>query len=203
MNITFIGDPHGKIDDLVRIVTTAYNSKPRSQCICVGDLGFKRQVEQIRVQLGLYSEHFFCVPGNHDYIPWKDKWPYLGDYHYFPDESIFTVRGADSIDKIHRIEGHDWFANEELTYQEGLLAYDEYVKVKPRIVVSHDCPQTVMTSLFGYTEKSTTRQLLEAMFEAHKPELYIFGHHHRNKDVNILGTRFVCLAELEIMKLEI
>lgn len=198
MNITFIGDPHGKIDDLVRIVKSA--TQP-TKFICVGDLGFKYQVEQIYAKLR--GIDFNCVPGNHDYIPWKDKWPYLGDYCYFPDESIFTVRGADSIDKHLRTERRDWFAAEEMTYQEGLLAFDEYVKVKPRIVVSHDCPQSVMTSLFGYPEKSQTRTMLEHMFEAHKPDLWVFGHHHSSKDVNILGTRFVCLEELEIMKLEI
>jgi Icc-related predicted phosphoesterase len=113
------------------------------------------------------------------------------------------VRGAESIDKHIRIEGLDWFANEELSYSEQLEAFDEYIKVKPEIVVSHDCPQSVMEKLFGYPEKSQTRTMLEMMFQEHQPQLWVFGHHHRSKDVQINGTRFVCLNELETMTLEL
>ena len=114
--------------------------------------------------------------GNHDYLPFLNDDASLENYFHFNLRSIFSVRGAESIDKHLRTEGLDWFPNEELTYQEGLAAFDAYVEAKPRIVISHDCPQSILESLFkmGWSYgKSQTRQLLQAMFEAHQPEYWL------------------------------
>lgn len=194
--LTFIGDPHGKVNEY-KSITEKYK-----KTICVGDFGFKTQWEWHKKNID--PTHHWLVPGNHDYPPMFHEDFCLGDFAYMSWlGELFSVRGADSIDKHLRTEGIDWFANEELTYAEGMKCLDYYEKCQPKIVVSHDCPQSVMTSLFGYPEKSRTRQLLEAMFEAHKPNLWVFGHHHKSKDVDILGTRFVCLAELETLTIEI
>ncbi len=120
-----------------------------------------------------------------------------GNFSFFEDQSIFTVRGAYSIDQYHRTEGSDWFSNEELNYSEFQDLIDYYLEVKPNVVISHDAPHSVRQTLFGITDKSTTSNGLQAMFENHQPDLWIFGHHHQSKDVNINGTRFICLKELE------
>lgn len=193
--LTFIGDVHGKVNEYKQITDNCDCS------ICVGDFGFKKQWEWLQTNPTNYPH--YIVPGNHDYIPKIHKYPYTGNYDEIEHYKIFMVRGADSIDKHLRTEGLDWFADEELNYKEQLEAFDFYCKCKPRIVVSHDCPQSVMQSLFGYPEKSQTRNMLEAMFNEHKPELWVFGHFHQSKDVNILGTRFVCLDELETLTIEI
>lgn len=196
MKITFIGDPHGKIDQLVDLI-----KGQTGMFISVGDTGFEPQIEKLRQQF--ISEEFYSVVGNHDWIPERYSWPYMGDHCYFPEFSLFTIRGANSIDKHLRTEGLDWFSDEELNYKQQCEAYDVYVETKPKIVVSHDCPQSVMQSLFGYSEKSQTRIMLEHMFQVHQPELWVFGHHHKSKDVNINGTRFVCLSELETLTIEL
>lgn len=193
--LTFIGDPHGKVNEY-KALTEKYK-----KTICVGDFGFKTQWEWHKKNID--PAYHWIVPGNHDYPPMFHEDFCLGNFKFIPEFNLFTVRGADSIDKHLRTEGIDWFENEELTYPEGLECLDLYEKCKPNIVVSHDCPQSVMTSLFGYPDKSRTRQLLESMFEIHQPNLWVFGHHHRSKDVQILGTRFVCLAELETLTIEI
>jgi predicted phosphodiesterase len=193
--ITFIGDVHGKVHEYKKIVDKCEFS------ICVGDVGFEPEFNWLKKQT--FDGTHYIVPGNHDYIPDRYSFPYIGDYDEIEYYSIFMVRGAESIDKHIRIEGLDWFANEELSYSEQLEAFDEYIKVKPEIVVSHDCPQSVMEKLFGYPEKSQTRTMLEMMFQEHQPQLWVFGHHHRSKDVQINGTRFVCLNELETMTLEL
>lgn len=201
--LTVIGDVHGKVDEYKKIIDKCDFS------ICVGDFGFQPEWDHIIHYLeNLYSDsdkfvqHWINM-GNHDYIPYSNIWPSLLNHTWFADEGIFTVRGADSIDKHLRIDGLDWFQNEELNYQEQLKAFDKYCEVKPKIVISHDCPQSVMTSLFGYPEKSQTRTMLEMMFQEHQPEIWIFGHHHKSKDVQIGGTRFVCLSELEKMEIEL
>jgi hypothetical protein len=199
--LTIIGDVHGKISAYGGIVSKI---PFRDMSICVGDFGFKYEWDwylQKKID-GDIRPNNHINPGNHDYGPYlNDKTKSLGNWHYFEDENIFTVRGAWSIDKIHRTEGFDWFDNEELTYAEGLEALDEYVKVKPRIIVSHDCPQHVRNSLFGIVEKSITTNLLQAMFDVHQPELWVFGHHHKHRDANIFGTRFICLEELKTLEI--
>jgi Icc-related predicted phosphoesterase len=201
--ITFIGDVHGKVHEYKKITDKCEFS------ICVGDFGFQPEWGWFRKYIQQKEHRCHVVNmGNHDYIPYVNVDGSCGNHSVlnFNGSAIFTVRGADSIDKHLRIEGLDWFANEELNYQEQLEAFDEYVKVKPEIVVSHDCPQSVMEKIFkiGWSYgKSQTRTMLHMMFQEHQPKLWVFGHHHQSKDVQINGTRFVCLNELETMTLEL
>jgi hypothetical protein len=118
----------------------------------------------------------------------------LGDFGVY--NNIFVVRGAYSIDKVYRTEGIDWFPQEELPYNHALRCFDVYSATKPKIVISHDAPHYIRHTLFGITDKSDTSNLLQALFDEHQPELWIFGHHHKDRDANILGTRFICLPEL-------
>jgi len=194
MEVTIIGDAHGKIGRYKEIVDNCGFS------ICVGDFGFKKEWDWYLNTIDL--THHFINSGNHDYGPYmSDKTKSLGNFSYFEKLGIFTVRGAFSIDKIHRTEGLDWFSNEELTYNEGLQCFDEYVKLKPNIVVSHDCPHSVRKELFGINEKSNTSNLLQAMFEQHQPELWVFGHHHMHQYQVINKTQFICLEELNTIKI--
>ncbi len=198
--ITFIGDVHCKCLEYKKIIDRC------EQSFCVGDFGFKSEWDWFinNVYDPLDNKHWIN-PGNHDYGRYLQHklLGSTGNHSYFEEFGIFTVRGAESIDKHQRTEGVDWFSNEELTFTEQLQAFDAFTKFTPKIVISHDCPQTVMEKLFGYPDKSQTRQMLQAMFDFHKPDLWVFGHHHRSKDVQIDGTRFVCLSELETMILEI
>ena len=52
-------------------------------------------------------------------------------------------------------------------------------------------------------DSSRTRQALDAMFDIHKPDLWLFGHWHDSQDRNVMGTRFICLNELEYKDIEI
>lgn len=195
MKLTIIGDVHGKIERYKEIIDNCEFS------ICVGDFGFKEEWDW---HITTIKGRHWINPGNHDFGPYmKTTLPSTRNFGWWPDYQLMTIRGAESIDKHFRTEGIDWFANEELNYQEQLAAFDWYCKVKPKIVISHDCPQSVMTSLFGYPEKSQTRTMLEMMFQEHQPDFWVFGHHHKNKDVQIGRTRFVCLNELETLTFEI
>lgn len=198
MKITIIGDVHGKLSAYKKIID---GLTINDISICVGDFGFEYEWDWFVKNV---TRNHYINPGNHDFGPYlNDKTKSLGNYHFFNNLNLFTVRGAESIDKHLRTEGFDWFPNEELSYPEQLEAFDCYCKVKPKIVISHDCPQSVMEKLFGYSEKSQTRTMLENMFQEHQPDLWVFGHHHKSKDVQINGTKFVCLAELEKMEIEL
>jgi len=188
-----IGDVHGKVHAYQNII------KKYNESICVGDFGFKNEWDWH--SRNVYGSHDINM-GNHDYIPYLNTHhASTGNWNYYPTSGIFTVRGAWSIDRVYRTEGIDWFDNEELSYPEGLVVFDKYREIRPKIVVSHDCPHSIRHSFFGITDKSNTSNLLQALFEEHQPELWIFGHYHKSRDSIIKGTRFICLEELQTFEI--
>jgi hypothetical protein len=192
-NLLLIGDVHGKIDNYWKIL-----QKHKGNSIQLGDFGFKEE-HQWHLKNIDNTKHQI-VFGNHDDYTFFDKPHSLFNYSYSPETQLMTIRGANSIDKYKRIENRDWWANEEMNYQEMQEAVDFYCDNKPRIVVSHNCPREIAKHFWSITDKSTTTNGLQIMFECHQPELWFFGHHHRSVNETINNTRFICLAELETFK---
>jgi len=188
--LIIIGDVHTKIDKYWEILQKYkdYNS------IQVGDFGFsdehKWHLENIN------SEKHKINFGNHDDYTYLNSPHSLGNYSVL-ENGIMTLRGALSIDKTNLTENIDWFENEELNYGEMQEAIDAYIQNKPRIMITHDCPVEIRKTLFNISDKTMTSNGLQAMFEEHQPEIWIFGHHHKSMDVVINKTRFICLDELE------
>lgn len=122
---------------------------------------------------------------------------------------MMLMGGGLSIDREMRREGADWWADEELSAPDLNILVGRYVGVRPKVVVTHDCPESVATRMCQAHRwrkldfPSRTRQALQSMFEAHQPDLWIFGHWHRSFDEVIEGVRFVCLAELEAREFDV
>ena len=146
-----------------------------------------------------------AIAGNHDNLA-NTSPQFLGDFgvHSFPLESgvfqFFYLRGARSLDIKSREEGVNWWPNEELSEKESALAIELYRKTHPSIVITHDCP-TQLVSQVATTkvdvEPSRTNRTLQACLDHHQPELWMFGHYHRNWVIDHeCGTKFVCLGEL-------
>jgi len=188
--LLIIGDVHGNINSYWKIVSQINNLS-----IQVGDFGFKKSHEWHLKNID-FSQHKINF-GNHDDYTFLHE-PHSLNNFYIGNEYM-TVRGAQSIDKFRRIEGLDWWKNEELNYNEMQNAIDHYIHNKPKLMITHDCPLIVKQHLFGMTDKTITSKGLQMMFENHQPDLWVFGHYHESKDVVLNGTRFVCLAELETM----
>ncbi len=216
MSIYAIGDVHGKIWDYQKRLKEEVG--PHDWSIQVGDMG----VGFADVKLPPMQRHKF-FRGNHDSPEkcWRHA-NYIGDYGYVDQfginstdprvwkpngfgnilttSKVFWVAGASSIDRQHRTEGVSWWSNEELNYVQANRTIDLYKAVKPNIVLSHDCPQSVFCNMFcyPYTEPaSSTRRLLQALLEIHQPSLWIFGHHHASRRKTIDSVEFICLGELE------
>ena len=192
MNPLIIGDVHGKYGQYWRILQET--SAPSLQ---LGDFGFS-EAHEFHLKHLDSSQHKVLF-GNHDDYSYLRKPHSLGDHGF--TNGIFTVRGAWSIDRAYRTEGRDWWANEELNYNEMQGAIDTYAECRPEIVITHDCPHEVRQALFGIHDKSITSSGLQVMFEQHQPALWIFGHHHKSRNEVINGTRFICLNELETYQL--
>lgn len=201
IKLRIIGDVHGKLDDYIQLAGESEYS------IQLGDLGFNYDKIQV-----LDPIKHRVLGGNHDNysvtdgVFHKQTSHFLGNYgvHNIPDVGdLFFVRGGYSIDHARRTEGFNWWPDEQISYTDGLKALDDYIKIKPEFVISHECPASIIDMVAGFKTwdgeeilPSMTANLLDGMFELHKPYLWIFGHHHKFFDMKIEGTRFICLPEL-------
>jgi hypothetical protein len=184
----FIGDVHAKYDDYKKLLT-----QPSIQ---VGDLGFNySKISDVS------SDHTF-IKGNHDKHLEDDVADdhFMGRYGF--NRGVFFVGGAKTVDRWRRVEGFDWYANEELSTAEMNAAISLYNLLCPAVVVTHDCPQAIAHLFFGIHDETHTRRGLQEMWQIHSPKLWVFGHHHRHADEVIGETRFVCLEELEVFDYE-
>lgn len=127
------------------------------------------------------------------------------------ENDVMFIGGAWSIDYQRRTKGYDLWDDEELSYPALEHLISVYDTVRPRVMVTHDCPLSVSNKLFiergksfsGVQYKTRTGSAFETMFEIHKPELWIFGHWHCDTDEVIDGTRFICLNELSYADIDL
>ncbi len=203
-----IGDVHGKLADYAKICqsTERYNDSfgEDLRTIQIGDMGF----EYGYLACVNPDRHTF-FGGDHDnYDVIDDVANYLGDFGEI-EPGLFFVRGAASIDKHLRMESVSWWRDEELTTERMYQAFESYSNFKPRVVLTHDCPDVARDHMLesmpaGWPKISTkTGQFLQRLFEVHKPELWVFGHWHKNCSFQIEGVTFTCLGELQTLDIEV
>jgi hypothetical protein len=191
MVIHFLGDSHGQLPNEEVL-------PKNGPIIHVGDLGMGFGIDNNSV----LPENLKFIRGNHDNPDFCKKHPnYLGEFGFWEDYGLCFAGGAESIDKLDRTEGVNWWRDEELSYSQFGEFIELVHKKKPKIIVSHDAPAL----LFPRFEKhSATRKNLNYLFEhIHKPDFWIFGHHHFSMRKNVLGTEFICLEINEIISLQI
>jgi len=203
----FIGDVHGKYKQYRKILSENIGT------IQVGDMGvgfFHPMTGEALAN----PPHFKMLSGGHRFIRGNHDNPAICKTHtqWIPDGTIegeiMFIGGATSIDKHSRVLGMTWWPDEQLSAQEMGLMVDIYRNQRPRIMVTHDCPEDISDLLLPqgspkFFEKSLTRQSFQKMWEFHQPDIWIFGHWHTSYDKIINGTRFVCLNELETKEIEV
>ena len=203
----FIGDVHGKFSrykDLIRGV-------PASRQVGDMGVGFRNRMGEPMANppyttMKREGDHRF-IRGNHDNPSVCSGMElYVPDGYFDPENHIFYVGGAASVDREYRTEDFDWWRNEELSYAEFQTIIDKYEAAKPRVMVSHDAPEDVVQRLFHghikFNHPSITRQALNIMWGIHQPELWVFGHWHKRRDWPVGDTRFVCLTELDYVDVD-
>jgi len=194
--LTLIGDAHGQYDRYVKM------ARKRDYTVQVGDLGFKYGCLDC-----LDPERHKVVGGNHDNYSIIADWPhYLGDFGNcsLGGVDFFFYRGAYSIDRQDRTIGLNWWAEEELKIEAFMEARELYRKTKPRVVVTHDCPELVSPDFLhpgARIYQNITGWALQELFNIHEPDLWVFGHYHVSKSVKRGCTKFVCLNELETFEI--
>ena len=196
MSLTVIGDVHGKYDHYYKIIR---QTEKFPNTVQVGDFGFKYNILQ-----NLDPNNHKILGGNHDNYSIINKYPhYLGDYGISNVGGIefFYYRGAYSIDRQYRTIGIDWWENEQVSIDQFMKARELYREIKPDIVITHDCPESLYRYLLhpGATVyQNTTSWALDELFNIHQPKIWRFGHFHKSWSMTINGTHFKCLNELEV-----
>jgi len=209
-----IGDIHGDFGGPSGLNSFITKKQPKLILAC-GDFGYwprwkeksknaKYPKERKIVKAG-DTEIRFC-DGNHE-----DHWSLrnLKDNEVYPNVfyqkrgSVYTLEdgrnvlfmgGAQSIDKIYRTEGLDWFREEEISYADMENLPDPNTKID--IVISHTCPESIESQLFnGYnlSVDDWSRKALEHIRQIYKPDLWYFGHFHGFKEFYALGCKWTCL----------
>ena len=229
--LRLIGDVHGRIDEYEeRLEGCEYSLQ-------IGDMGFHYAFDQD-------AERHKFFGGNHDNYDVIDNSPnYLGDFGVWEVPNfgpVFWVRGGFSIDHSIRrkrdtyignmVFKKSWWEEEEMSVRRCNEALELYKQVKPKILVSHECPLNIVQFVtnpkfvldWGYDDpiiKTKTNQVLQAMTDFHRPKLHVFGHYHQSFDAHIDGvtgtlmpddcpeeersnyTRYVCVDILHTLDL--
>lgn len=192
-----LGDVHGKFNSPK--FKSILEKFPNETIIQLGDLG----VGFPNHPYPQFPDNFKFISGNHDnpnVLPKIPNW--LGKYGYIEKLELFYFSGAWSIDFQNRTEGIDWWRDEELSYKECLDAIELYSEKKPKMVISHDCPDDVGQYLYGKNKIRTgTSDALQCMLDLHSPSTFYFGHHHLSFNTKIKNCYFQCLSELEIKEI--
>jgi predicted phosphodiesterase len=207
--VRVIGDVHGKRQEYLNLIREIDFS------VQIGDMGFHYEfLKDID-----HCKHVM-FKGNHDDHDVRPRHD-LGKYglHKLGDLEFFFVSGAFSLDWEYRVEQEysgkwpkTWWKQEELTYLELEGAVTEYVKHKPKIVLTHDCPRSIgrkignpgFLKMFGLDpEKFTTKtsEALDYMFKQWQPDVWVHGHFHKSHKTKEGKTLFVGLNELEYIDL--
>jgi hypothetical protein len=216
MTITrLIGDIHGKVNDYSVYAIDNF----KGPTIQVGDFGVGfGQSDYWHESLNDFhtrKNHRF-IRGNHD-NPFQCK-EMVG---WIPDgtieDDIMFIGGAWSIDNpvappgwYRRTAGYDWWAEEENSDEDFDRMLEDYKRVKPRIMITHDCPASVSYSMFwgsgflnGPVYPNRTGGWFDRFFEVHQPEFWFFGHWHKSMEAKVNNTTFVCLEELDTIDVDL
>lgn len=197
--IRFVSDVHGDMNVYFSII------KNIKESIQIGDMGVAATKGWVSAE---YLDYLYenlepkgrhrWINGNHDSLQECVKSKHFIRSGIVKDNMMF-IGGALSIDKAYRTPGIDWWEDEELSYEELHKLIDKYEKIKPNIVISHDCPtfiknHFVLPAINGsYNYPCRTDYALEEMRHIHQPKLHIFGHYHTSLDFEFCDTRYICL----------
>lgn len=216
-----IGDIHGCINNRDRFndrpsyIELCKEIEPNNYSIQLGDMGF----DYSEIVSNLNPKFHRFVKGNHDlYDPILGNVPHsLGDFGNIKlgPFSFYFIRGGYSIDKQYRLKHEQitgqksWYKEEELTQTQGIMCLSDYEKSKPDIVFSHECPSSISYLIgnpeiliaFGLDRNfvTSTQELMQQIFDIHKPKIWCHGHYHLNNKIKYHGTTFMCIAERQYL----
>ena len=172
----FLGDTHEQ-QRTIDICKTKLNIN--NIIFGVGDHGIGWGGEVLKL-----PTNFLHIMGNHD-NPVKSSPNFVGRWGAIPVYTsgrfynVLFISGAESVDKDLRIDGVNWWNDEELGYTESGLLIDfleNYINTID-VVVTPDCPDFI-TGYYSSTSRllSVVHKILETKNGKYA---WVFGHHHK------------------------
>jgi len=229
MAIILAGDTHGMTDmDKLTDYFEGFEGlgvyTEKDYLIILGDVGILWDGgtgdKKVRSTLESFPVTTLWIDGNHDNFDLLEKYEtnmwHGGKAHFITDKIIhlcrgqvfdiegkkfFTFGGGNSIDRIYRNEGLNWWSrempsNEE--YEEGL---DNLEKAENKVdyILTHTCPEMVAKKLvaYMYPGEEVLQRYLDRIAEYTEFEEWYFGHWHKDRTVG----KYRCLYNdiVEIM----
>lgn len=145
------------------------------------------------------------IRGNHDHPELSRNHPnYLGEFGNYTTKDgydLFFISGSPSIpkDPLRKYPGITWFRDEELTVDQWDECLDLYTATKPEVVISHCCPfeciNYIHTKPLDPIGGLSERKMNEMLY-IHQPKVWLFGHHHKNKEFVHKRTTFICIDKV-------
>lgn len=212
--IFLTGDTHGDISRLLKWDTGKFLSKT-DYLIVLGDFGLifrvdsdgiLEEIEKIK-QLEALPFTTLFIDGNHenfdrllsDFKSVKllggnahkisDSIYHLkrGEIYTINDKTFLTMGGATSIDRSFRIQGFDWWNQENISYKDIKRAISNADKLGKRIdfVLTHAAPESMAESLMFrskqyFYDNDPNSLLLDELKMDIKWNQWYFGHYHCN-----------------------
>ena len=198
----FLGDVHGAFTTYkwaLQKMPLKGNRVGMDCSLQLGDMGVFREVDIETLKFLKPTDKF--IAGNHDCPELCLRIPNcLGYGGYIPELEMFYIGGGYSIDVASRTPGVTWWEGEENSYNELARLIGMYADLKPKIIVSHECPSVIKSHAIGlghpkWNMHSRTEDAMEQMFNAWQPEEWIHGHYHVRYEHQINKTHFVGLDE--------
>lgn len=122
-----------------------------------------------------------------------------GEIYNFNNKKIGVCGGANSIDRIWRVEGLSWWKEEEIT-DKDIENFKNNLKTNNHIdiMLTHDCPESIVPIIKLYSgindnkKISNSQKQLEKIYKTIDFDKWYFGHWHINCQ---LDNHFECLYE--------
>jgi predicted phosphodiesterase len=144
------------------------------------------------------------VDGNHENHEMLDNMPVVewngGKVHFINNSVIhlmrgqvfeleglnfFTFGGADSIDKLYRVENISWWKREMpsvVEYEEGLANLERCNNIVD-YVITHTCPLKIFNQLATYKESTVLENYFDQIEQQIVFKHWFFGHYHISQKI--------------------
>lgn len=227
--LIFIGDVHGEFHQLAHRL--AVRKIRDSVLVQVGDFGvgfYEKVVEEenlakLNKTLKAGNNLLYVIRGNHDNPAYFDKWQKIGNIRFVPDYSVleldgytvFLAGGAISIDRTSRIQGKNYWKEEEFVFDVERLETSLKEVERVDIVVTHNAPAEFWPFQINYLvtayarrddelilhlarERELHSKLLKHLTSKFDPSHWYYGHFHTIEDGEYNGLKYHVLGESEL-----
>lgn len=217
--VLLVGDIHSDFLSFESLATTVLTRVDGIERIVqVGDFGFWPEEQEWHIyRKSALPVPVFFIDGNHENhlslrqaaLDEPGRVSPMFDAAYIPrgtiEDQILYIGGATSIDRPVRVEGQDWFPEENLTEEQVSVIVHRLREKQVSTIIAHETTRGAFPLIRRpeWAMVDRNRDLLEEVFLAARPRLYVHGHYHFYREYEYLDCRFVSLSNPDRYRREI